>query len=155
MLHSLSQIVAAWSDRRHFLLQLACASLIIALAGCTYEQATSDHSSQVKETQSGLASFYGKEFDGEQTASGETFDKSKLTAAHPTYPTGTVARVTNLENGGAVEVRITDRGPTDENREEGVIIDLSQAAAEKLGMVKDGRTQVRVEVLEWGDGQRK
>ena len=154
MLRALSQIVAACMHRRLSLLQLACTSLIIALVGCIYQQATSDRP-QVKETQSGLASFYGEEFDGEQTASGETFDKNKLTAAHPSYPTGTVVRVTNLENGGAVEVRITDRGPTNENQDEGVIIDLSQAAAQRLGMVKDGRAQVRVEVLEWGDGQRQ
>ena len=153
MLHSFFRVVADCVNRRIFVLHLACTSLVIVLAGCTYEQATSPQ--PVKEAQTGLASFYGREFQGEQTASGETFDQRKLIAAHPSYPLGTMVRVTNLEKEGAVEVRIADRGPTQENRAEGVIIDLSQAAAERLAMVKDGRTRVRVEVLEWGEGQQK
>ncbi len=153
MLHSFFRVVANFVNRRLFVLHLACTSLIIMLAGCIYQQATSPQ--QVKEVQTGLASFYGREFQGEQTASGETFDRRKLIAAHPSYPLGTVVRVTNLEKESAVEVRIADRGPTEENRAEGVIIDLSQAAAEKLGMVEDGRARVRVEVLEWGEGQQK
>jgi rare lipoprotein A len=79
----------------------------------------------------------------------------ELVAAHPTYPLGTLARVTNLEGGGTVQVRIIDRGPTDENVAEGVIIDLSKGAAEKLGMVKEGRVRVRVEVLQWGKNEYK
>ncbi|HEX2532603.1 MAG TPA: septal ring lytic transglycosylase RlpA family protein [Chitinophagaceae bacterium] len=109
----------------------------------------------VKETQTGLASFYGRAFEGEKTASGETFRSGELVAAHPTYPLGTRARVTNLEGGGTVQVRIIDRGPTDENVAEGVIIDLSKGAAEKLGMVQDGRVRVKVEVLQWGTNEYK
>jgi rare lipoprotein A len=109
---------------------------------------------KVLETQTGLASFYGAAFHGKETASGETFDKTEMVAAHPTYPLGTVARVTNLENEQSVEVRLIDRGPTDENRAEGVIIDLSKGAAKKLGFVKDGRVRVRVDVLEWGQKSR-
>ncbi len=153
MLHSFFRVVADCVHRHLFVLQLACTSLVIVLAGCVNEQATSPQ--QVKEAQTGLASFYGREFQGEQMAGGEIFDRRKLIAAHPSYPLGTIVRVTNLEKEGAVEVRIADRGPTEENRAEGVIIDLSQGAAEQLGMVKDGRTQVRVEVLEWGEGQQK
>jgi rare lipoprotein A len=110
---------------------------------------------QVKETKIGLASFYSKSFEGEETASGETFTNAELVAAHPTYPLGTLARVTNLENNSTVEVRINDRGPTRVNRKKGVIIDLSQSAAKKLGMMKDGKVQVRVEVLEWGSDERQ
>lgn len=106
---------------------------------------------EAKKTQTGLASFYGRAFDGKKTASGETFDSDELTAAHPSYPLGTRVRVSNLERGGSVVVRITDRGPTTPNRREGVIIDLSRAAATRLHMRKDGRARVRVEVLEWGD----
>lgn len=109
----------------------------------------------IKETQTGLASFYGRAFEGEETASGETFRSGEMVAAHPSYPLGTVARITNLEKGGAVLVRIIDRGPTDENVAEGVIIDLSKGAAEKLGMVKEGRIRVKVEMLQWGTNEYK
>ncbi len=105
---------------------------------------------EVKETQSGQASFISDAFQGRPTASGEIFDKNKLVAAHPSYPMGTVMRVTNLENERVVEVRINDRAST-ANRQEGIIIDLSPAAAEKLDFVKDGKVRVRSEVLEWGD----
>ncbi len=127
------------------------------LAGCAYETQppASAEASRVLETQTGLASYYHPSLDGEETASGKTFDNDAMMAAHPTYPLGTLVRVTNLEKEGSVEVRIMDRGPTKENRAEGVIIDLSRAAAEKIGMVKDGRTRVRVEVVEWGRGERK
>ncbi len=108
---------------------------------------------QVKETQSGLASFISEAFQGRKTASGEIFDKNELVAAHPSYPMGTVMRVTNLENQRVVEVRINDRAST-ANRESGLIIDLSPIAAEKLGFVKDGKVRVRTEVLEWGDKRR-
>jgi rare lipoprotein A len=109
----------------------------------------------VKETKTGLASYYGRAFEGKETASGEIFDKEEFVPAHPSYPLGTVARITNLEEGGTVDVRIIDRGPTDENVAEGVIIDLSKGAAQKLGMVKEGRVKVKVEVLQWGSDERK
>jgi rare lipoprotein A len=109
----------------------------------------------VKDTQTGLASFYSRSLDGEETASGETFNNNELVAAHHKYPLGTVVRVTNLENDSTVEVRINDRGPTRINRKERVIIDLSQAAAKQLGMMKDGRTEVKVEVLEWGEEENE
>jgi len=104
-----------------------------------------------KQTQTGLASFYARSLHGKKTASGDTFRNDELVAAHPRYPFGTKARVTNLENGESVVVRITDRGASRANRREGVIIDLSQAAAAQLRMKKDGRVRVRVEVLEWGE----
>ena len=91
----------------------------------------------------GLAAWYGPGLEGEQTASGEVFDPSQMTAAHRTLPFGTEVRVTRLDTGDSVVVRINDRGPHTEGR----VIDVSQAAAEQIGLVEDGETQVRVEVL--------
>lgn len=99
----------------------------------------------------GLASYYGRAFHGKETASGTTFNMHHLVAAHPHYPFGTRVRVTNLENGRKVVVRVVDRGPTQENVDEGVIIDLSRRAAAVLGFISDGRQRVRLEILEWGD----
>jgi hypothetical protein len=96
----------------------------------------------------GLASWYGPGFAGRRTASGEVFDPSQLTAAHRTLPFGTRVRVTNLENGRSVELRITDRGPFKPDR----IIDLSRAAAEAIEMVRTGVARVRVEPLDPGIG---
>jgi rare lipoprotein A len=107
--------------------------------------------SKAKKSQTGLASYYSRRLEGKETASGETFRNDELVAAHRTYPLGTRARVTNLENGRSVVVRITDRGASAENRREGVIIDVSQSAAARLKMKKDGRVRVRVQVLEWGE----
>jgi len=101
-------------------------------------------------TQTGLASYYGTRLHGEETASGEILDSRELVAAHPTYPFDTIVRVTNLENGRSVEVRIIDRGPARPHRADGVIIDLSTGAAKQLRFLRDGRTEVRVEVLRWG-----
>lgn len=98
-------------------------------------------------TATGFATFYSKGFEGEKTASGERFDGDKLVAAHRSLPFGTVVRVTNLENGRKVTVRIIDRGPYGENWREGTIIDLSRAAARRLGMLKDGQVRARVEIL--------
>ena len=101
------------------------------------------------ETRVGLASYYGEEFHGKITASGRPFDMNALVAAHPSYPFGTLLRVTNLANGRSVQVRILDRGPTRRIQAEGVIVDLSRRAAERLGYIRQGRTRVRLEVLEW------
>jgi rare lipoprotein A len=73
-----------------------------------------------------------------------------MVAAHPTYPFGTIVRVTNLNNGRSVRVRIVDRGPAPGPRAEGVIIDLSQGAAAALDFVREGRTPVRLDVLRLG-----
>ncbi|MDZ7263713.1 MAG: septal ring lytic transglycosylase RlpA family protein [candidate division KSB1 bacterium] len=93
--------------------------------------------------ETGRASYYALELKGSRTASGEIYDPTKLTAAHPTLPFGTMVRVTNLYNQESVIVRINDRGPRVRSR----IIDLSYAAAEKLGFIKQGITQVSVEVV--------
>jgi rare lipoprotein A (peptidoglycan hydrolase) len=91
--------------------------------------------------QVGEASFYGPGFHGKKTATGEKFDQSDLTAAHPTLPLGTNATVTNLETGDSVEVKINDRGPYAKGRD----IDLSKGAAKELGMTKDGVAPVKIE----------
>jgi rare lipoprotein A len=91
--------------------------------------------------QVGEASFYGPGFHGKKTATGEKFDQNKKTAAHPTLPLGTKATVTNLETGASVDVRINDRGPYVKGRD----IDVSKAAAQDLGMTKDGVAPVKIE----------
>lgn len=91
----------------------------------------------------GEASFYGAGFAGRPTASGETFNPSAMTAAHPTLPFGTELRVTNQANGKQVIVRVNDRGPFAKDR----IIDLSEAAAREIGMISSGTASVVLEVL--------
>lgn len=94
--------------------------------------------------QVGTASWYGPGFNGKKTASGKRFDQNKLTAAHRSLPLDTVVKVTNLDNGKAVNVEINDRGPYSGKR----VIDLSRAAARKLDMTDDGTARVRIEVAE-------
>jgi rare lipoprotein A len=98
----------------------------------------------------GLASYYGADFQGKRTASGVKFDMNAMVAAHPSYPLGTVVRVTNLKNRRSVQLQILDRGPAAGPRADGVIIDVSRRAAQELGFIKEGRTRVRLEVLRWG-----
>ncbi len=92
----------------------------------------------------GLASWYGRKFHGRLTSSGEPFDMFQLTAAHRSLPIPVYARVTNLDNGRSTIVRVNDRGPFHSDR----IIDLSYAAAVKLGFADQGTARVRVETLE-------
>jgi rare lipoprotein A len=108
----------------------------------------------ILEVRQGLASYYGPGFEGKLTASGIPFDKEAMVAAHPSYPFGTVVRVTNLANKRQVVVRVVDRGPAKGPRAEGVVIDVSSGAAEDLGFLRKGRTRVRLEVLRWGGSTR-
>jgi rare lipoprotein A len=94
----------------------------------------------------GNASWYGRKFHGRLTSSGEPFDMYQLTAAHRTLPIPTYARITNLDNGRSTVVRINDRGPFHDDR----IIDLSYAAAVKLGFAAIGTARVKVEAIEPG-----
>jgi rare lipoprotein A len=103
------------------------------------------------QTQTGKASFYADKFEGSPTASGEKYRHSKLTAAHKTLPFGTRVRVTNLSNNQTVDVVINDRGPYVDGR----VIDLSKSAAEKLGFINQGLTDVKIDVLDAGDGTAK
>lgn len=91
----------------------------------------------------GKASWYGPQFHGRMTASGEKYDKHEMTAAHRTLPMPSIVKVTRLDTGKTVKVRINDRGPFAHSR----IIDLSQAAAEELDMIRVGTAKVRVEYL--------
>lgn len=91
----------------------------------------------------GLASWYGIEFQGKETASGKPFDMDELTAAHKFLPFGTLVKVVNLRNGKEVTVEIIDRGPFSRKR----IIDLSHAAAKSIGLVRRGIAKVEIKVL--------
>ncbi len=91
----------------------------------------------------GLAAVYSDKLNGHKTASGQMFRQSELTAAHPSLPFGTKVKVTNTKNQKSVEVRINDRGP----KQTGRVIDLSSAAAAKLGIGKNGTAPVSLEVV--------
>lgn len=93
--------------------------------------------------ETGIASWYGPGFHGGKTANGERFDTNELTAAHPTLPMPSLARVTNLDNGRSLVVRINDRGPFSGGR----LIDVSRRAAQMLGFESSGTAKVRVQVL--------
>lgn len=128
-------------------------SLAACLPGCSARvpvAAPGGSATRVLETREGLASYYGKEFHGKTTASGIRFDMNAMVAAHPSYPFGTLIRVTNLANGRSTSVRILDRGPAPQLRADGIVIDLSRRAAEVLGFIQQGRARVRLEVLAWG-----
>jgi rare lipoprotein A len=129
------------------------AAVAVGLSACATRapvRTPTGRSTPILETREGLASYYGKDFQGRITASGARFNMNAMVAAHPSYPFGTLLRVTNLANGRSAGVRILDRGPTPQHRADGVVIDLSQRAAEVLGFIQQGRARVRLEVLEWG-----
>jgi rare lipoprotein A len=94
--------------------------------------------------ETGIASWYGKELHGKQTANGEVFDMYGLSAAHRTLPLGTLVRVTNLDNFKSITVRINDRGPFFKSR----FLDLSYGAAKELGFVSQGTARVKIETVE-------
>ena len=93
------------------------------------------------------ASYYAEKFHGRKTANGEIFNMNAMTCAHKTLPFGTVLRVTNLGNNKSVDVRVNDRGPFVKGRE----LDLSKEAAKKIGMIKNGTANVRIEILGIGN----
>lgn len=95
-------------------------------------------------SETGMASWYGKDFHNKKTANGETYDMRAITAAHRTLPLPSIVRVTNLENGRSIIARVNDRGPYVKNR----IIDLSEKGAELLGYKMQGTAKVKVEILE-------
>ena len=113
------------------------------------EQPPQQNSGKILLTLDGVASYYGQDFHGKQTSNGDVFDMNGLTAAHRTFPFGTKVRVTNLENKKIVVVRVNDRGPFKEGR----IMDLSMRAAKEIDLIRTGTAHVRLEVLEWGNGQ--
>ncbi len=98
----------------------------------------------------GIASFYADDFNGKPTYSGAIYDMNGLSAAHPTFPMGTIIRVTNLSNSKSVVVEVNDRMPPTPGR----IIDLSLGTARALDMEIKGLDKVKVEVLKWGTGKK-
>jgi len=103
---------------------------------------------EMDKVQFGVASWYGNEFQGCTTSSGEKYDKDEFTGAHRALPFGTCVKVTNIKNGRSVVVRINDRGPHKLGRK----IDLSYAAADKIDMVRDGVARVKIDVLDEVEG---
>jgi rare lipoprotein A len=103
-------------------------------------------SNKIKAYEIGTASWYGQDFEGKPTASGEDYDMYDMTAAHPTLPLGSYVKVTNLRNGRAVVVKVNDRGPVVEGR----IIDLSYGAAEALQFQHHGLQRVRLDLIKHG-----
>jgi len=115
---------------------------MLLLAGCSHAPKPSPEAPSAR-SEVGDASYYGSEFEGKKTASGERYHGDALTAAHRTLPFGTRLKVTDLSNSRSVEVVVNDRGP----HKKGRIVDLSRRAAEELRMIGRGIARVRVEVL--------
>jgi rare lipoprotein A len=121
------------------------ASSASALSPAAPFSATAGAGQAYRET--GVASWYGKDFQGRKTASGETFDMYGMSAAHRTLPLGTVIRVTNLDNYKSITLKVNDRGPFVINR----VIELSYGAARELDFVARGTVAVKIETLELFD----
>ena len=138
----LRRIVSAPVVRR-----TAWVTIAIVAAGCGAARRDVRESLEPAHIATGSASWYGAEFAGRSTASGEVFDPSKLTAAHRSLPLGSMVRVTNLSNGRSVLVRINDRGPFAAGR----ILDCSEAAARSLGFRRHGVAEV---AIDWPDTPR-
>jgi rare lipoprotein A len=122
---------------------LSIVGSVLALAACGSSGLQPMPSVDRGWNQTGMASWYGGEFHGRTTANGEVYDMYGLTAAHKTLPFDTLVEVQNLDNGTSVQVRINDRGPFVRGR----IIDLTYAAAERIGMIGPGTARVRVHVV--------
>jgi rare lipoprotein A len=117
--------------------------LVILLAGCARLTWWGEEEVCPGASYYGVASWYGRDFHGRQTANGERYNMNAHTAAHRTWPFGTVVRITNLRNGKQTTVRINDRGPWVRGRE----IDLSYQAARDLGMLNTGLEKVMMEIV--------
>ncbi len=144
--------------RKFFITLNLCFPVILLFTGCvpfrqqirpgegsSMESGPSTGSDAWKNEMEGMASWYGEDFNGHLTASGEAYDMYAYTAAHKTLPLGTVVKVTNIENGMTTEVRINDRGPYAGGR----IIDLSRTAGRAIGMREAGLAHVKLEVVRW------
>jgi len=123
---------------------LVLAAALLTLGACASTKAPPEPDAGGGGGQEGIASYYAHKFHGRQTANGEIYDETKLTAAHRKLPFGTRVRVTNLENGKTVTLRINDRGPFVEGR----IIDVSYRAAQDLDFISQGLAKVRVVEIE-------
>jgi len=124
----------------------AAAALLTAAAGCRKPALPPPEPEAIAArgyVESGVASHYAEKFAGRRTASGEVYAPRLLTAAHRSLPFGTLVKVTSLDNGRSVVVRVNDRGPSVRGR----VIDLSRRAAEDLGMIRNGTARVRIEAV--------
>jgi rare lipoprotein A len=122
--------------------------LSVCLASsCTFGHAKAAGPKAHLDKQVGIASYYGDQFHGRRTASGERYDKNGLTAVHPRLPFGTIIRVTNLRNDKSVEVKVNDRFGSGRGR----MLDLSKRAARELGFIRSGLAKVKLEVVRPGD----
>lgn len=135
-------------SRRYALLASAALLAVLGVSNSSSSQAEQPVKPQTPQPQHhwyqiGRASWYGRLFQGHQTASGENFDMNGLTCAHRSLPLGSLVRVTNLNNHKSVVVRVNDRGPLPENR----VIDLSYAAAQFIGFGGRGTAPVRIELI--------
>lgn len=110
----------------------------------TFEPPLEEPAPAVRSLGTGMASYYGKRFHGRRTANGERFNMNAMTAAHKTLPFGTRVLVTNQRNGRSVTVRINDRGPFIRGR----TIDLSRAAAQKIGLIASGHGRVKLDIVQ-------
>ena len=120
---------------------LFCLLSLFLIQACTTAQRPVEREVGYQEV--GIASWYGGEFHGRRTANGEIYDMNGLSAAHRTLPLGTVVKVTSMENGRSVELKVNDRGPFVGGR----VLDLSYGAASQLGMIGPGTARVRIEVV--------
>jgi len=130
--------------QKHRTIALIAAAALVGICvevGCASE-ASARRLSRPGDVQTGMASYYGKGFVGKRTANGERFDPTQMTAAHKTLPFGTRVRVTRT-NGSSVVVRVNDRCGCTHGR----IIDVTEGAARKLGMIESGVAKVRLEIL--------
>src|SRR6266436_1938177 len=146
------QSSAATAKRRAITAACLPALALLLVAGCASPPRTTttfvpDLAPMPTAPTIGVASYYGRPYDGRRTASGEVYDMRKMTAAHRTLPFGVKVRVTELSQNRSVIVRINDRGPFARGR----IIDLSLAAAQKLGIIQKGSATVKLEILTEGD----
>lgn len=126
---------------------LRCLMFLLLLNGCQKEEVNKSSGKQTSEStkgevvkQQGQASWYGSDFHGNTTASGETYNQNAMTAASTTLPLGTTAKVTSVETGKSVIVKVNDRGPYVGNR----VMDLSKAAAQKIGIKEKGVGKVKI-----------
>lgn len=130
-----------------FLLLLSFAHFSTAQTFQFYENGRRPQVKQAETGETGLAIYYADYLHGEPTSLGETYDMNRLSCAHNTHALGTMLKVTRIDNGASVTVRVNDRGP----RAEGCIVLLSKAAAIQMDLLKLGKTRVRVEVVGYSD----
>jgi len=121
---------------------------IYLASSCTVGHARTASPKSLASSQKGTASYYSDRFQGRRTASGERYNRNGLTAMHRSLPFGTRLRVTNLGNNRSIEVRVNDRGDPTNRR----LLDLSRRAANELGFIRAGLAQVKLEVIQLGDG---